>query len=401
MQVVVIGGGQAGAQLAISLRENGYQGEVTLVSEELTLPYYRPPLSKTYLKDGDKEKLLLRQASFYEKTGIRIKTGIRAERIDRAGSFVELANGERLPYSHLVLALGARNRSLALTDLMHSPLQLRTVADADHIRECAHDASRIVVVGAGFVGLEIAASLRATGKNVTVLEAGERVLGRIASSSASKYIYDKHKADGVDIRVNVLAKQALYSQSRFSGVRLHNGDEIEGDEILVAVGVQPNIELAASAGLEVSNGICVNDKLITQDPTIFAIGDCAAFIPPWGGERIRLESVQNAVDQAKCVTATITGTPTSYNSVPWFWSDQGDYRLQLVGLPNLSDGVVVRHDDKNDRLAVFGFRYDELVSVETVNFPTLHAQARRAFSSRKRIRRSEIASVDFDFAKVA
>ncbi|HSM43285.1 MAG TPA: FAD/NAD(P)-binding oxidoreductase [Afifellaceae bacterium] len=395
--VVIAGAGQAGLQVAVSLRQLGFDGEITLVGDEPGLPYQRPPLSKAYLKDGAAERLVLRNADFFADNRIELLNENRVDAIDRQARAVTLGSGSAIGYDHLVLALGARNRQLPLDGAgLENVVELRTLAHAADIRERLGSISHAVVIGGGFIGLEFAAVARGLGKAVTVLEATPRVMGRVVSEPVSAYFAEFHRAAGVALETGAMAAGLTDDgQGRVAGVRLADGRTVDCDMVLVAAGIVPNVEPAAAAGLDVDNGIVVDERLQTGDPAVSAIGDCAAFPDPASGERIRLESVQNATDQAKFVAARLTGADGVYDAVPWFWSDQGDRKLQIAGLTGPADDRV-SIDGGDGRLSVHCFRDGTFIGCETVNVPADHMMARRMLGTAGRFTRTELDEAGFD-----
>lgn len=394
--VVIAGGGQAGFQCASSLRQSGFEGTITLVSAEDRLPYQRPPLSKTYIKDDKSfDSLILKPESFFQKNAIDVRTGTAVAAIDRAARMVTLSTGERLDYGHLVLATGARNRSLPVAGADLSGVhQLRGVDDAEAMRAALKKAERIAIVGAGFIGLEVAASARSLGKAVTVVEAADRLMGRTVSSEISAFFLKAHRSMGTEVRLST-PLEAILGDGIVAGIGVAGGEEIAADLVLIAAGVLPDDELAKAVGLETANGVLVDTFMTTSDPAIFAIGDCAAFESRFGTDRVRLESVQNAIDQAKCVAARIMGGDTPYDSVPWFWSDQGSYKLQIVGLTAGADHVeVVRPQD--GRLIAYCFKGEQLLGIETVNRPGEHMLGRRILANDLTLAKAEVAADGFD-----
>ncbi|MCE7030522.1 NAD(P)/FAD-dependent oxidoreductase [Jiella avicenniae] len=398
--VVVAGGGQAGFQVAASLRQGGYGGPVTIVAEEPRLPYQRPPLSKTYIKtDADFDSLLLKPRSFYEKNAISLRTGDRVVAIDRQACTVGLASGGSLAYDHLVLAVGASNRVLPIAgNALAGVHQLRTAAEAERLRAGLAGAARVVVVGGGFIGLEVAAALRALEKQVTVVEAADRLMGRTVSREVSRFFLDEHRKMGTEIRLGA-AVAAVLGEDRARAVRLSDGEELAADLVLIAAGVTPNDQLAAEAGLETRNGILVDHHMATADPRIFAIGDCAAFHSPFAERIVRLESVQNAVDQAKLVAERIISGAASlppYRAVPWFWSDQGPFKLQIVGLTAGADHVETAGLGEAGKLVAYCFKGERLLGIETVNRPGEHMLGRRLLAEDLVVARNEVAREGFD-----
>ncbi|MEX6505946.1 NAD(P)/FAD-dependent oxidoreductase [Jiella sp. M17.18] len=396
--VVIAGGGQAGFQVAASLRQAGFDGAVTIVSEEARLAYQRPPLSKTYIKtDAAFDSLLLRPESFYEKNEIQFRGGERVTAIDRAAATVTLSTGEALAYDHLVLATGAANRSLPVAGAdLPGVYQLRSAEDAEALRAGVHAASRIAIVGGGFIGLEVAAAVRTLGKDVVLVEAADRLMGRAVSRQVSAFFLDRHREMGTDVRLST-PLQAITGTKRAGGVTVAGGETIPADIVLIAAGVKPNDQLARAAGLATDNGILVDGFMTTADPKIFAIGDCAAFDSPFADARVRLESVQNAVDQAKLVAARIMGTASEpYRSVPWFWSDQGPFKLQIVGLTAGADHVELAKLGDEGKLIAYCFKGDRLLGIETVNRPGEHMLGRRILGQDLKVAREDVAHHAFD-----
>jgi len=380
--VVIAGTGQGGFQVAASLRQDGFDGRIVMVGEKPGLPYQRPPLSKAFLKqDQPYDAVLLRKPPFYEKNAIEVVDGTRITAIDRSGRTVTLGSGEALAYDHLVLAVGARNRSLPIPGAdLDGVLALRTIVESETLRDRMKAASRILIIGAGFIGLEVAATARAVGLEVMVLEATPRVMGRAVMPQISQYFLDRHRADGIDIRLDTMAAGILENNGAAAGIETGAGERIDGDLVLIAAGVVPNVELAAAAGLAVDNGIRVDDLLLTEDAAISAIGDCASFDSRFAGGLARFESVQNAVDQARCVAARLVGNAVPYGAVPWFWSDQGSLKLQMVGVTGGADRTVLVGSTEEAKFSLFCYRGDRFLGVESVNRPGDHMAGRRLMS---------------------
>ncbi|HET6502162.1 MAG TPA: FAD-dependent oxidoreductase [Amycolatopsis sp.] len=379
MTVVVVGAGQAGVQAAASLRGNGYPGRITLVGDEPGEPYQRPPLSKAYLEGTvGPERLTLRGSAFFAKNEIDVLPG-RVTSIDRERNQVRLVDGEELGYGHLVLATGARNRELPIPGArLDGVLGLRTRGDADALRERLRAADDIVVIGAGFIGLEFAAVAAKLGRFVTIVETVDRVLARVVSPAVSAHYAALHEAHGNRI-MSGRSVTRLRGDSSVTGVELSDGTVLPADLVVVGIGVRPNVELAAEAGLAVDNGILVDSGLSTSDPDISAIGDCAAYPSRFAPEPVRLESVQNAVDHARCLADKLTGGSAPYACVPWFWSDQFDAKLQIAGLATGYDRAIVQGEP--GAFSVFCFQGDDLRAVESVNRPADHMAARRLFTA--------------------
>jgi 3-phenylpropionate/trans-cinnamate dioxygenase ferredoxin reductase subunit len=378
--VVILGAGQAGLQLATSLRELGYAGRVRLIGDEPHAPYQRPPLSKAYLAGTAPEAMLfMQEPGFFAQHAIEFLPGETVIAVDRGLKQVRLASGGFLEYEHLVFATGTRNRQLPCVEgPMSGVLSLRTLADARALAAAITAARNIVVVGAGFLGLEAATIARAAGRAVRVIEAGPRPLGRVVSAPVSAAVQRCHEAAGVrfDFCESVVTLHG--AGGAVAAVELQGGERVPADLVLVAIGVVPNAELAAAAGLAVHDGIIVDRRLATEDPAISAIGDCAAFPYAADGDRmVRLESVQNAVDQARAVAKRLMGQTGDYDQVPLFWSDQAGLRLQMAGLARGGETTVVRGDPAGAAFSVYCYQGDRLVTVESVSRLPDHMQARK------------------------
>lgn len=404
--IVIVGAGQAGFQAAASLREAGFAGGLTLIGEEAVLPYQRPPLSKAYLAGKtDARGLLLRQESFFSDHAISHRPETRAARIDREGRQVRLADGESLPYDHLVLATGTRNRPLPVPGAeLAGVRQLRSLDDADALRADIESAGRIVVVGAGFIGLEFAAVCAGRGLSVTVIEAAGRVMARAVSLETSEAFRAFHEEAGVHFLFEAGVTAIEGEGGRAVAVRTADGHRLPADLVLVGIGVLPNQELAEAAGLPVRDGIEVDAFLATPDPAVSAIGDCVRFPSRFahglpGGDQVRIESVQNAVDQGRCLAARLTGRPAAYDAVPWFWSDQGPRKLQIAGLAGPGDASVPRRAGAG--FSVFRFRDGALSAVESVDRPADHMAARRLLASAKSLTPEQAADPGFDLKALA
>jgi 3-phenylpropionate/trans-cinnamate dioxygenase ferredoxin reductase component len=394
--VLIVGAGHAGFQLAASLRQHGYGGRVCLINDEAHLPYQRPPLSKAYLKgEGRPDSLMFRPDKFYREQNIEL-IGDRAVSIDRTARRLLLASGASLEYGHLVLATGAGNR---LLDIPNAKLQdvryLRILDESEALRQRIASARHVVVIGAGFIGLEFAATARAKGLEVDVVELGSRVMARAVTAEISAFFQDRHMAAGIRIHFGVQAT-GIEGNGIVTGVSLSDGRHLPADLVVVGVGVLPNVELAAEAGLPVASGIIVDEQLLTADPDISAIGDCALFASPRFGAQLRLESVQNAADHARCVAARLTGDARTYDGLPWFWSDQGPDKLQIAGLTTGYDRVVVRGDPGQGSFSAFCYKSGQLVGVESVNRASDHVFGRRILGLNRSIEPEQAADTGFD-----
>lgn len=366
-KILIIGAGHAGGSVAALLRQYGHEGPIVLAGEEAAPPYQRPPLSKAWLKgEAAGDDLLLRPLSFYDEQGITLRTGVTATAIDRGETQVRFSDGSVEAYDVLVLATGSTARKLAIPGADRPDLlELRTLEDAERLKAALRPGVRLAVVGGGYVGLEAAASARALGAEVVVLERMDRVLARVASETLSTFFSDLHRAHGVEIRTGVEV-----TAFEDGGVRLADGSQVAADVVLVGVGGLACDGLARAAGLTCDNGVVVDETARTSDPAIYAVGDMTLRpLPVHGGRMQRLESVPNALEQAKQVAAAITGRAAPVPEVPWFWSDQYEVKLQIAGLPHDADRQLVRGDPADGRFAVFHLNGDRVVCVEAVNAP--------------------------------
>jgi 3-phenylpropionate/trans-cinnamate dioxygenase ferredoxin reductase subunit len=398
--VAIVGSGHAGFQVAASLRQLGFGEPIYLINDEGHLPYQRPPLSKAYLKGtGGPESLMFRPQKFYTDQNIELISD-RAVAIDRASRKLKLATGAALDYGHLVLATGARNRLLDIPNANLSEVRyLRILDDSEDLRKRMASSKHVVVIGAGFIGLEFAATARIKGLEVDVLELASRVMARAVTAEISEYFQQRHAAAGVRIHLGVQATAIEASGDKVTGVSLSDGRHIAADLVVVGVGVLPNVELAAEAGLPVASGIIVNEHLLTADPDISAIGDCALFVSPRFGGSLRLESVQNATDHARCVAARLTGDDKVYDGQPWFWSDQGDDKLQIAGLTTGYDRVVLRGAPSQKAFSAFCYRAGQLVGIESVNRAGDHMFGRRLLPMDRSIEPEQAADQSFDLKR--
>ncbi len=368
--IVVIGGGQAGAQVIASLRQGGYDGALTLVGDETALPYQRPPLSKAYLKgELAGERLFFRPAAWYDEQDVALRLGAAATAIDRSACKVRLGTGDTLPYDALVLATGSRPRSLPVPGASLTGVHdLRTLADVDRLRPAMAAGRRLAIIGAGYIGLETAAVAAGLGLRVTVLEMADRVLARVTSPLMSAFYEDLHTGHGVEIRTGArVAAITGNGRGAVAGVSLADGTEIAADLVLAGIGIVPNVELAEEAGLACRDGILTDRDARTHDPRIFACGDCARRPLVHYGREGRLESVHNAIEQGKLAAAAILGTSRPAEDVPWFWSDQYDVKLQIAGLSQDHDQVVLRGAPSAKAFAAFYLRDGQLLAVDAVN----------------------------------
>ncbi|MFI2643406.1 FAD-dependent oxidoreductase [Streptomyces sp. NPDC018610] len=404
--VVVVGAGQAGLETAAALRGRGFDGRITLVGDEPAVPYERPPLSKGFLAGTTAaDELELRPRSFFTAQDIDLVTGDRVSAIDRDRHTLRLASGLSLRYGRLVLATGARPRTLPVPGAasLSGVLSLRTLADAEEARRrLSGPPLQLVVVGAGFIGLELAATARKLGHDVTVVEAQPKALRRALTPVMSDWLVERLRQGGARV---LLGREVTSLHGDASGrvrvVELDVAERIPADLVVIGVGVLPNTELAAAAGLLVGDGIVVDRHLRTDDPDVYAVGDCARFPSASAGRHLRLESVQNACDQARCVAAALTGEPVPYTAVPWFWSEQGPVRLQIAGLSAGHDETVLHGDPATGRFSVLCFHRGRLAAVESVGRPADHAIARRLLATGAPLSPREARRPEFDFKACA
>lgn len=396
--VVIVGAGQAGFQVASSLRQEGYEGSITLVGDEPGLPYQRPPLSKAYLLGKINEtNLLFRPAEFFATQRIDLLHD-QATAIDRQNCRVLLASGKAIGYDHLVLATGAHNRPLPVPGAdLEGVFGIKTKQDADALAPLAKIARNVVVVGAGFIGLEFAAVAAALGASVHVLELGDRPMARAVSNEMSQLFRKSHEGWGVTFDFRQGLTRIDGDNGKVSSVETSDGRKLPADLIVFGIGVIPNVHLASEAGLHIENGIRVDANLLTSDPKISALGDVACFPCLQNDEKlIRLESVQNAVDQARCVAVRLMGKPAPYSALPWFWTDQGNLKLQIAGLSTGYDSTVTLGSLESSELSVLCFREDQLIAVESCNRMGDHMAARKILSRPPKLTAAEAAAEGFD-----
>jgi 3-phenylpropionate/trans-cinnamate dioxygenase ferredoxin reductase component len=403
-RAVIVGAGHAGGSAAALLRQYGWQGPITLIGAEPVPPYQRPPLSKAWLKgEGDLADLLLRPAAFYETNRIDLRLANEVTDIDRSGKTVKLSTGEYATYDHLILATGCHARPLPVPghDLA-GIVALRTLGDADRLRPLLHQGMRIAIIGAGYIGLEVAASARILGADVTVIERESRVLARVASIVLSDFFQRRHAAAGVRIILDAAVEAFEGAGGQVTAVRLADGSRIPCDAVLVGIGAAPNDALARRAGLACDNGIIVDLAARTSDPTIHAIGDCTHRPLPLYHRAGRLESVPNALEQAKQVAAHLCGRPAPAPEVPWFWSDQYEVRLQIAGLPFEATETAVRGDPSGGSFAIFHLTGDGTVqAVEAINAPAEFMAGRIMIARRRQAVAARLRDVSCSIRELA
>lgn len=381
--LVIVGAGQAAAQVITSLRAEGYGQPIILYGDEPFLPYQRPPLSKAFLGgEMEADRLALKAPGFYMSHGVEVHVGARVARILPDEKVLELACGVRTFYGALVLATGTRARGLTIPGAELAGVHtIRTMDDVAQFRADCAPGQRLVIIGGGYIGLEVAAKARGMGLDVTVLEGQERVLARVACPIVSGFVSSLHLGHGVHIRTGAGVNRLHGAAGRVTGVELADGTVLPADVVLSAIGAVPNVELAQDAGLALENGVKVDAATRTSTPDIYAVGDVASFPSALYGRRVRLESVQNAIDQAKAAAKAISGQDVIYDPVPWFWSDQYDVKLQIAGLLDGHDRTETEGDMGGGHFSVRYFAGERLLAVCSINDPRSHMLARRALAS--------------------
>lgn len=397
--VVIVGAGQAGSELATSLRQQGYAGKITLIGDEPYPPYRRPPLSKTFLSgEVTQESLYIRPQSAYDKLGIELKLGIGVEAIDRDQRALRLFDGGTLPYQTLALTTGGRARKLALPGADHSNVHyVRRIDDIKKLIEQFKPGKRLLIIGGGYIGLEAASVGIKKGLKVTVVETLPRVLARVTAPEISAFYERVHRDKGVDLRtgVGVHGFESAQGADAVDCVVLADGTRIATDLVIVGIGLIPNTELAESAGLEVNNGIVVDAFCRSSDPNIYAAGDCTQHENGFLGRRLRLESVPNAIEQGRIAAASIAGKPVPYTAVPWFWSDQYDLKLQMVGISEGYDQIVIRGDMAAHSFCAFYLKDGVVISADGVNRPQEFTLAKKLVAERVRADAAQLADERF------
>ena len=391
--ILIIGAGQAGASLSEKLRAEGFGGEVTLIGDEPVPPYERPPLSKAYLMgEMVEERLYLRPPSIYEGKDIRLRLGVPVDTIDVRKKTVRIGD-DRLSYDQLALAVGSIPNRLprAIGRDLAGIYTVRTLADIDRIRPRCRQGARVLVVGGGYIGLEAASVAAKLGLKVTIVELAQRILSRVAASETADVIRAEHQAHGVDIREGV-GVECLTGDGRVSGAKLTDGSTIDLDFVIVGTGIRPDTRLAEAVGIDCDNGILVDEFGRTSAADVWAAGDCTCF--PYKGNQLRLESVQNAIDQAEAVAANMLGAQSPYVPVPWFWSDQYDLKLQIAGLSNGNDRVVSRMSGKGR--SHWYFKGERFLAVDAINAPRDYMVGKRLLEMAKNVEPAQVQDPDTD-----
>nr|WP_312967948.1 FAD/NAD(P)-binding oxidoreductase [Brucella intermedia] len=379
---IIIGAGHAGSQAAISLRQEGYAGEIILINDETDIPYHKPPLSKSYLKAPEGGGLVLRPESAYRDNNIEMMFGYRVDAVSIADKTVTLDDGRILSWSELIFATGARARIPNLSGVeLDGVFTLRRMEDARRIAAAMPSVENVVIIGGGFIGLEMAHSAIALGKKTVLIEAAPRVLGRSVATHISAHVEARSRAASITVLTGLGVTAIEGEKGSVTGVEAADGTIFPADMVVIGTGAVPNVELAVMAGLAIDNGIVVDENLRTSASHVYAIGDCVSYDHFQAGRRVRLESVQNATDQAKHVARTIVGREAPFREIAWFWSDQGDMKLQTAGLSFDADRHILSGNPEENAFSIFHFAGDRLVAVDSINRPADHMIARRLLAA--------------------
>ncbi len=393
--IVIVGAGHAAGQIMVTLRQRKYDGKITLIGEEEHYPYQRPPLSKKFLAgELSVERLYVKPPSFYDNPDVELHFGTTAASIDLAGKTVIDADNNAYRYENLIIATGARVRKLDVPGSELSGVHyLRNIQDAVAMHEYMCEGKRLVIIGAGYIGLEVAAVASGKGVHVTVIEMAERVMSRVVSEQVSEFYQSEHRQHGVNLMLST-GLTGFSGNAALEQVDLTDGTSLAADCILICIGVIPNVELAGDAGLEVDNGIRVDDRCRTSDDSVYAVGDCTNHPNELLGQRLRLESVHNALEQAKTVARNICGDDMLYAQVPWFWSDQYDLKLQIAGISQGYDQTVLRGDPANRSFSCLYLRDGQLIAIDSINSPRDFMQSKPLIANHAIISPDTLANVE-------
>ena len=398
--VVIIGAGHAGGMTAVSLRQQKYRGSITLIGEEDFLPYQRPALSKGFLAGEIEEKrLYLKSQDYFDKNNIRIIRNCKVVAVDRNNKTILLENQKQLDYEKLVIATGSIVNKLKTSSRETNLYYLRTIKDSLKIREKLRGKNKITIIGAGYIGLEIAAIATKKNLEVSVLELENRVMGRVVSAEVSDFFQKKHQSEGVEFKFNISITN-IEDQGKQKRIIYSDGSFLDTDVLIIGVGIKPNIELAKNSGLKCANGILVDANGQTSDPHIFAVGDCSNHPNNIFKQRLRLESIQNAVEQAKSIAASIAGNNKPYQEVPWFWSDQYNIKLQIAGISQDHDHRVIRGFPEEEKFAVFYQKEKRLIAVDAINSPKEFMVGKKWIAKQAKIPFELIQNMDVDLKKI-
>lgn len=401
--VLIVGSGQAGVQAALSLRQGGFDGTIGIIGAEEHLPYERPPLSKAFMRgEAEVDEFLFRSADYWEKAGIELVLGKVVESVEPQAHQVLIEDGHRITYRYLVWAAGGRARTLSLPGAgLDGVFSLRTYLDAARLRDKLASSRRAVIIGGGYIGLEAAAAFATQGIDVTVIEVQERLLARVTCAEVSDFYADLHRRQGSEILLSSGVEQILGSAGRVTGVELSDGTKLDADFVIIGVGLIPNIEPLSAAGIQTTNGVDVDENCRTSAPDVFAIGDCANLQNPFaGGNRVRLESVPNAVEHGKIVANAILSLPNSVAAAPWFWSHQFDVKLQTVGLQGGHDETVVRGDPATGKFSVIYLRNGSVIALDCINSVADFAQGKQLVQKGVTATRDELADLSTPLKKM-
>ena len=393
--LVIVGGGQSAAQCVLTLRRNDFKAPITIISEEHHLPYQRPPLSKEYLADEvSLDRVYMKSQDFFDQNNVAIKHSMKAISLDRESKTVNLSSGDNIEYKNLVIATGSRVREL---DVEGSHLKninyLRTIDDSNDLKKYFKSGKKLVIIGAGYIGLEVAAIAAKKNKKVTVIEMADRVMNRTVDPQISDYYLELHKKNGVSFKFNTSLKEVIGTKHP-EKVLCSDGSEIKADMVIIGAGILPNTELAESAGVSCDNGIIVDEFGKTSHENIFACGDCTNHPNKLLNKKIRLESVHNAMEQSKTVASGLLNEPIEYNQIPWFWSDQYDHKLQIVGLSGEHDKVTVRGNISESKFMLFYTKREELIAVDAVNNSKEFLISRKLVANKVKINAEQISNPD-------
>ncbi len=394
-KIVIIGGGQAAISCASQLRSTGFDGKICIICEENSYPYQRPPLSKKFLT-GDilEERLQLKKMDYYKANNIQVLLANRAMKIDRDSKKIYLQNGEKIDYTKLVIATGSRAKKEPLDegDDYSNVFYLRNLYDAKNLKNALHLGKKILIIGGGYLGLEVASVCSSYGMNTIVVEGSDRILKRVAGEPTAVYLRQIFSIKGVEIIENDFVKKINNVESNVTSVELASGKIIYIDTLLIASGGYPEVDLAEEANLQIENGIKVNERLETNDPSIYAAGDCASFYH--NGDFLRLESVGNAIDQGKTVALNIAGETTAFNVKPWFWTEQFDQKLQIAGLCNGYTDIIERK--LNDKVSFWYYKNNMLIAVDAFNDPYSYMIGKRLIEEKKSPNKETISDINFE-----
>jgi 3-phenylpropionate/trans-cinnamate dioxygenase ferredoxin reductase subunit len=400
--VVIVGAGHAAGQTAASLRQKGFSGRIIMIGDEDWVPYQRPPLSKAYLAgELETERLFFKPEKFWPEHDIETMLGVHVDAIDAAVKTLTLSNGHSVQYDKLVLATGSRARELPIPgNKLHGVHYLRNIDDVEKIQPAFKEGARLVIVGGGYIGLEVAAVGRKKGLDVTVLETENRVMNRVVATEISDFFQQMHTHEGVKLELGRRVKE-IQGDDKVTSVKCADGFSVATDICIIGIGIIPNTEVAAAAGIKCSNGIVVDEYCQSSDPDIFAAGDCTRHPNPILGRHLRLESVHNAIEQGKTVAASIVGAPAAYAQVPWFWSDQYNVKLQIVGITEGYDQFVIRGKPDERSFAAFYLQNGKLLAVDAINSPREFMLGKKLVAAGARFDIAELGDADKDFKELA